>query len=645
MQAQKETEVSFLIAQSELDLSNGNVEHALAQAASAFKSLPSTASRSALLQALIEISPNVTTVIPLGTDTGEALAWASGERLDIATGSGRLRTFDLSKPAEPLGGWALPLIKRPQDGNRSVVRALSPLGTARMIAVFDEGSVGVYRRGANVMRVQAPNQDISVNPTQHAVAIGRSGALIALATTDETIMLYRCEWSAPRRVASPCESAPLGDAHGRAVAISPDEKRIAVGDQAGKVTVYNVSGNPIGNSESLNGAIIALGWAEQRDWLAAGTITGEINVLDASVLHASVEQMPIVEKQKFGDRPVAALAWSPKELGLAFVCNGTAVCLWRANAGADPRQPFKPAMRFEGHRNSVTRLSFAPTGAELASGAADGTIRIWSLAQDTDATFAFFGDEVAEFTTVAVSPDRRWVASGSSDGAIQLWDAKTGAPDRIVSPAGDFEVRDLAWNRRGAVASINENDTVNVISTDVRGPALTIPIKTRVGYHLTWADEDRMIAVPMGDSGVILLDSRSPGSEPVRIGAADRKDEAWGVAAIPGSRLLAVSYVGGEIRIWDLTSRQAVGSMHNGQTEQPNRIGVGSLSVSPDGRLLATSSGDRFVTVYDLAKRATWRLLKTDADGILTVAFSPDGQKLAALGSNNRLYVWNSRPK
>jgi WD40 repeat protein len=631
--AQQETEASLLIARSELDLGNGNVEAAVGEAERAFRSVPSVASRSAFVQAAMEVSPHAVAVIPLGIETGESLAWTSGSQLDFATASGRMRTFDLIAATKSAAGWDLPVITRPQDGNRSAVRALSPLGTERMIAVFDEGSVGVYQRGINEIRLQPPQGEISVNPIQHAVAIGHSGTLIALATTEATIIVYRCDWTAPSQSGRACQPAPWGDVHGRAVAISPDEKRIAVGDRAGKVTIYNLSGNTIGAPKSFDAPINALGWAEQRDWLAVGTVKGRIAVLDAGT-----EQKTIIQEQTFGDKSIAALAWSPKEPSLAFVCNGTAVCLWQASADAPSPNPFRPAMRFEGHRLGVTLLRFSPTGTQLASISPHGTLRIWNLAQDGEVTYALYADNAAGISKVAVLPDGRFIAGGSTDGTIQIWDAQTGASRRLVKPPEDFEVNDLAWNRNGAVASIDNNDTINVITADASLPPISIPIKTRAGYHLAWADEDRMIAVPMSENGVILLDPQSPASEPLRLGVGD--EQAWGVAAIPGSRLLLVSYVGGEIKLWDLASKQAVGSMRNPQTRQGNRIGVGSLSVSSDGRLLAVSSGDRFVTVYDIARRAIWRVLQTEADGIATVAFSPDGQKLAAFGNDKRLYIW-----
>jgi WD40 repeat protein len=641
LRAQKETEASLLIAQSQSHLRDGKVDLALDKAVRAFKSVPSVASRSALLQALMEVSPHLKAVTALGADTGEALAWTSSDSLDFVTGSGRLRTLDLTKRRSGLvsDGWTLPVIKRRQDGNRSVIRGLSLFGTNRIIAVFDEGSIGVYQRGTSALRLQAPTQEISVNPTAHAVAIGQSGTVSVLATAEEAIIVYRCEWREQVGAPPECQSAALPGARGRAVAISPDEKKIAVGDQSGRVTVYDLAGRPIGDPATFNAPINALGWAQQREWLAVGTIKGEIAVLDTAS-----ETKRVVARQTFGDRPVATLAWSPKGIDLnspdlAFVCNGASICLWRSNADVDAPEPFKPVVRFEGHLNVVTRLSWAPTGVSLASSSADGSIRIWSLAQDIDASFALYSDEVSTISTVSGFTDRQWVAGGSTDGTIHVWDAKTGALDRVFKSSSRSEVNDLAWSRKGTLASIHEDDTVNILSSAARQPAVEITITSRPGGHLTWTDEDGTIAVPMRESGIILLDRESPLGEPVRI-TSDGKDEAWGVAAIPGGRELLVSYTSGDIKIWDLASRKLAGSMKTLGTANREKIGVGSLSVSPDGRWLATSGGDRFVTVYDIATRTTQHLLATEANETSTVAFSPDGQKLAALGSDNRLYVW-----
>jgi WD40 repeat protein len=63
--------------------------------------------------------------------------------------------------------------------------------------------------------------------------------------------------------------------------------------------------------------------------------------------------------------------------------------------------------------------------------------------------------------------------------------------------------------------------------------------------------------------------------------------------------------------------------------------------VSPDGRFLAATGSDYFVNVYDIARKAVWQKLSVGVSETRAVAFSPDGRRLAALGSSNSvLYIW-----
>ena len=632
VRAQRTTEASLLVAKSALDLQNDNVATAAAEAAQAFKSVPTAATRSALLQAAMEISPHAAAVLELGKPA-EVLAWTFAGALDFVS-MGQLDTFTSTGASKISAASALPVLTRRQDGNPAAIRALAALDAGRLVAMFDEGTVALYRPGGDGFVLQRPEQDVSINATQHSVAISHDATLIAVATANDTIIIYHCDWSAPAPAPPACRSEPFGTMQGAAVAISPDGKRIAVGDRAGNVAVYDPAANPIGKPQKFDEPINALGWAAERDWLAVGTLKGEIAVVDAGV-----DSMPVVQRETFGDNSISALAWSSNAPILAFVCNTKAVCVWQAETKADPPIVFKPAMRFEGHLQLITRLSFAPDGTQLASGATDSTIRIWNLQQNADVTAAIYANKPGPIGQLAVSPDRHWIAGGTTDGKIQIWDAQTGAPDRVMTLPDGPEVEDLAWNRTGAVAAIDENGTVHVIPADAAQPATKIPVKNSAGRHIAWADGDRLIALPLSDKGFILLDPQAPNAEPVRLGATDK--QAWGVAPFGDDRLL-VSFVGGDIVVWDLVAKQQTGSaMRNPQTAATSRIGVGSLAVSPDRRLLATSSGDRFVTVYNIAERNVWQTLPTASDaGIQTVGFSPDGQKLAALGNDKRLYIW-----
>jgi WD40 repeat protein len=65
------------------------------------------------------------------------------------------------------------------------------------------------------------------------------------------------------------------------------------------------------------------------------------------------------------------------------------------------------------------------------------------------------------------------------------------------------------------------------------------------------------------------------------------------------------------------------------------------LSVSPDRHLLATTGGDSTVKVFDLESRSIRYRLPIGADETGgSVGFDPTGKLLAAIGADDRIYVW-----
>jgi WD40 repeat protein len=63
------------------------------------------------------------------------------------------------------------------------------------------------------------------------------------------------------------------------------------------------------------------------------------------------------------------------------------------------------------------------------------------------------------------------------------------------------------------------------------------------------------------------------------------------------------------------------------------RSSVLSIAISPDGRSLASGSGDKTIRLWDLASGKELRRLKGHTDGVRSVAFAPDGRSPPALST------------
>ena len=107
--------------------------------------------------------------------------------------------------------------------------------------------------------------------------------------------------------------------------------------------------------------------------------------------------------------------------------------------------------------------------------------------------------------------------------------------------------------------------------------------------------------------------------------------------ALLAIRSLGMQYTpSGDAALTSLTSLQAPPRELKGHTNR-----VIAISISPDGKHLATASDDTTARLWDIATGQTIRTFTGHTDGVEEIAFSPDGKNLVTISNDQTIRLWD----
>jgi len=253
-------------------------------------------------------------------------------------------------------------------------------------------------------------------------------------------------------------------------------------------------------------------------------------------------------------------------------------------------------------RTAQTSATEAQQTAGDAKASSDAAALALQKAQaDADKAKKAVADSEKPVRAVAFAPSGLAVATAGDDQIIHTWSAENGAGfDTFASPLGG--VRSLAYAGDGRIISAAEKNGAIVWRS---GPNWTLSRSIGTG------DEKSALAY------------RVPGLD-------FSPDGQW--LATGGG----VPSRSGEVKIWKVADGSLVREINPSHSDT-----VFSLAFSPDGKLLATASADKFVKVFDPSTGKLIKTLSGHTHYVLSVSWRANGRTIASSGADKAVKLWS----
>jgi WD40 repeat protein/flagellar biosynthesis GTPase FlhF len=328
------------------------------------------------------------------------------------------------------------------------------------------------------------------------------------------------------------------------------------------------------------------------------------------------------------------------------------------------------------HQGAVNSVAFSPNGQLIATGSADGTARLWSVAgglllasfqhetgargkavqyvafsPDGTRLLTVGGNKFARVFDVArhaelfalnnvgvvnaarFSHDGNLIATAGATEAVRIWSAKTGDPVDVLNLTG--RVADLAFSPNDKLlATAGSNDTIARVWNFAQQTWVAHITQHRSGVESVTFTPDSGSVITAGRDGRAIISGTAAGFEQASLAGHTRPLEGAGVSH-DGS-LIATWSQDGTARIWD--ARVGTVARDVGKHDLPSATRSGPIvAFSPNGRTMLSAGADGTARLWGPATQL--HVLEHGA-AVNSAGFSGNGARVITGGADGRARVW-----
>jgi WD40 repeat protein len=348
------------------------------------------------------------------------------------------------------------------------------------------------------------------------------------------------------------------------VAFSPNGSMIAAGYQDSAVRVWSVpTRQQVG--PALSGGldtVNAVAFSPDGQELASADDDGSVRLWNLTALAGSQAAPPVPDGEGISSGGSGALALGPDQK-LATSDDADQVTIWRPVAGNENGYPSStvPNPSSSTESGGPVNLALSPDGKTLATGANDGSVRLWNLPAGLTA-----------LTPARTIPGPR----GTSPTVQHLAFSPNGSQLAVYYANGAAEVFNTATGQSAGQSQAAANVPGSVVGLGFAAGGASVLIVVSNGDVITWDPA----------TGVTETSQFAP--------LSDLNSSLPTVALSPDGTTIAVS-TSGTVQLWDLETGQQIGDPID-----PGDGTVFMLAFSPDGKTLATGANDGTVRLWNV---------------------------------------------